>query len=223
MPYVGPEVIPKASMVLSQGSLSTSSQIINVPGGYTVGNIEVVINGVELQTGEYTATDGTTIDLGEAFPAGTDYKVKEYRSFNVANHYTKSESDGRYAQLSGANDFVSMPSVGGDPIVESGSNTDGEWTRWADGTQICRALATYDGITNTAGSLYKSNIESWIFPSAFTGTINEIACAGADVSATTIWVTSRADTSTLAFFQAHFPSSLSGTRTAVLSAIGLWK
>jgi hypothetical protein len=29
-----------------------------------------------------------------------------------------------------------MPQVGGDPIVESGSNADGEWTRWADGTQI---------------------------------------------------------------------------------------
>lgn len=24
----------------------------------------------------------------------------------------------------------------GDPVVESGSNSDGEWTRWADGTQI---------------------------------------------------------------------------------------
>ena len=31
--------------------------------------------------------------------------------------------------------FGSMPQVGGDPIVESGSNADGEWTRWADGTQ----------------------------------------------------------------------------------------
>ena len=34
--------------------------------------------------------------------------------------------------------FTAMPQVGGDPIVESGSNADGEWTRWADGTQICR-------------------------------------------------------------------------------------
>jgi hypothetical protein len=29
-----------------------------------------------------------------------------------------------------------MPQVGGDPIVESGSNADGEWTRWSDGTQV---------------------------------------------------------------------------------------
>jgi hypothetical protein len=32
--------------------------------------------------------------------------------------------------------FPYMPQVGGDPIVESGSNADGEFTRWADGTQI---------------------------------------------------------------------------------------
>ena len=32
--------------------------------------------------------------------------------------------------------FPDMPQVGGDPIVESGSNADGEWTRWADGTQV---------------------------------------------------------------------------------------
>ena len=31
---------------------------------------------------------------------------------------------------------TAMPQVGGDPIVESGSNADGEWTRWADGTQV---------------------------------------------------------------------------------------
>ncbi len=37
----------------------------------------------------------------------------------------------------GGPDFVGMPSVGGDPVVESGSNSDGEWARFADGTQHC--------------------------------------------------------------------------------------
>lgn len=31
-----------------------------------------------------------------------------------------------------------MPEVDSAPIVESGSNADGAWTRFADGTQICR-------------------------------------------------------------------------------------
>ncbi|MGQ7248292.1 hypothetical protein ACUN9Y_13275 [Halomonas sp. V046] len=46
-----------------------------------------------------------------------------------------SQADTRYAQLSGPNNFDTMPEVGGGPIVESDSNSDGAWTRWADGTQ----------------------------------------------------------------------------------------
>lgn len=34
-------------------------------------------------------------------------------------------------------DYDKMPSVAGDAVVENGSNSDGEWTRWADGTQTC--------------------------------------------------------------------------------------
>jgi hypothetical protein len=37
-----------------------------------------------------------------------------------------------------------MPTSGGDAVVESGSNTDGEWTRWADGTQVCTRNFTFN-------------------------------------------------------------------------------
>ena len=40
------------------------------------------------------------------------------------------------ASLSGAN-FTDMPNVDGVPIVESGSNSDGEFVRFGDGTQEC--------------------------------------------------------------------------------------
>jgi hypothetical protein len=59
--------------------------------------------------------------------------------------------------------FASMPQVGGDPIVESGSNADGEWTRWSDGTQIAST-------SNFAFSSVTSSAEwgdSWTFPIAF--------------------------------------------------------
>ncbi len=45
---------------------------------------------------------------------------------------------------------------GGDPVVESGSNSDGWWTRWADGTQHC----TRDRSVDTADVL-------WTFPVPF--------------------------------------------------------
>ncbi len=56
----------------------------------------------------------------------------------------------------GGPDFVGMPSVGGDPVVESGSNSDGEWVRWANGTQHC--------FTSRAGA---SNPHAWSYPLAF--------------------------------------------------------
>ena len=53
-------------------------------------------------------------------------------------------TDTQYAGLAGGADanFTTMPQVGGDPIVESGSNADGEWTRWADGGLECTSTSS---------------------------------------------------------------------------------
>ena len=84
----------------------------------------------------------------------------------------------QYAELSGDTpaNFTSMPQVGGDPIVESGSNSDGYWTRWSDGTQA--AWFTFDaGFTADAGSERSSGVHgsatfnndqyNWSYPASF--------------------------------------------------------
>jgi hypothetical protein len=54
-----------------------------------------------------------------------------------------SDISGKAAIAGGADaNFTTMPQVGGDPIVESGSNVDGDWTRWSDGTQIATAVVS---------------------------------------------------------------------------------
>jgi len=93
MAYIGTQPIPRASLILTQGTFSSEAQQFNIPGGYQPGNIFVYINGYRLQTNEYTASDGISVDLGEPFPAGTDYIVEEIRSFTIPNHYTKTEVD----------------------------------------------------------------------------------------------------------------------------------
>ena len=72
-------------------------------------------------------------------------------------------TDTQYAQLSGgaAANFTAIPQVGGDPLVESGSNADGEWTRWADGTQICTWEFTMSITSASINNIY------WTFPAAF--------------------------------------------------------
>ena len=57
--------------------------------------------------------------------------------------------------------FEAMPVSDGAPIVESGSNADGEWTRWSDGTQAVQMT----GITVTKGSGYSST--DVLFPQTF--------------------------------------------------------
>jgi hypothetical protein len=53
--------------------------------------------------------------------------------------------------------FEAMPVSDGDPVVESGSNADGEWTRWADGTQICTLQS----------EIVSSTEIMWTFPVSF--------------------------------------------------------
>ncbi|WP_209120899.1 hypothetical protein, partial [Parasedimentitalea maritima] len=89
-----------------------------------------------------------------------------------------SQADARYAQLSGANDFDTMPTVNGDPIVESDSNSDGNWTRWADGTQIVTSDQFFSGVSMTvsANGFFRSSTPEQTYPVAFaTGQAPEVS------------------------------------------------
>ncbi len=64
----------------------------------------------------------------------------------------------------GGPDFAGMPTVAGDPVVESGSNSDGEWTRWADGTQEDSIPVLLSDLANATGEI----VVPWNFPASFT-------------------------------------------------------
>lgn len=69
---------------------------------YTVGAIDVFLNGVKLISGtDFTATDGSTLTLTEAAAAGDELQVTAFGAFNVANTYTKAEVDGMKADRTG--------------------------------------------------------------------------------------------------------------------------
>ncbi|MFP7675559.1 DUF2793 domain-containing protein [Marivita sp. S0852] len=53
-------------------------------------------------------------------------------------------------------------------VIERGSNGDGDYVRFADGTQICTSgdIPT-GGITNPAGALFQSDHLAWTFPAPF--------------------------------------------------------
>jgi hypothetical protein len=80
-----------------------------------------------------------------------------------------------------------MPQVGGDPIVESGSNSDGEWTRWSDGTQILTGIGSGTSSGTSGSDLPLSFITNDYFITGHflgSGTLNPIIIKFENVTAT---------------------------------------
>lgn len=136
--YTGAEPIPKATRVRTFGTLGSATATIPVPATFTPGNIEVFVNGDYVQPTDYDDSDGNNVVMNETLPIGTDYIVMEARGFQQSGA----------ALLAGGSsaNFVTMPQVGGDPIVESGSNADGQWTKWSEGTAVISQNLTASGV-----------------------------------------------------------------------------
>jgi hypothetical protein len=169
MSYVGVQPVPRATRVRTFGALAAATNTIAIPGGFSPSNIEVFIDGLYVQPTDYNDLDGFNLVFITTLALGTEYVVMEARNFEVANHYTKQEiQDASF-------DFNTMPTVGGDPVVESGSNADGEWTRWADGTQLMQNIHTP---TSTFGTKTFQNT-SVSNPSSIQCTVYELDGSGA--------------------------------------------
>jgi hypothetical protein len=163
MSYVGTQPVPRATRVRTFGALATATNTIAIPGGFSPSNIEVFIDGLYVQPTDYNDLDGFNLVFITTLVIDTEYVVMEARNFEVANHYTKQEiQDASF-------DFNTMPTVGGDPVVENGSNADGEYTKFADGTQVCTIyeIVTNQAISGVYGSLYQGT-RLWTFPQVFT-------------------------------------------------------
>lgn len=110
-------------------------------------------------------------------------------------------------------------------IVESGSNTNGNWIKYSDGTMICwnRVVVTDQTISNAYGSLYQG-VRAFTFPQTFisapTGLCNEFKY-GNGASWGTINGTTTTDIACRGF---DIVSRATGTNCYIgWMAIGKWK
>jgi hypothetical protein len=100
MSYVGVQPVPRATRVRTFGTLVSASNTIAIPGGFSPSNIEVFINGRYVQPPDYNDSDGfNVVFISTTLALGTDYVVMEARTFEVANHYTKVESDAKFVEV----------------------------------------------------------------------------------------------------------------------------
>lgn len=93
--------------------------------GYTPGSIIVSLNGVVLGDADYTATSGNSIVLAVGAAAGDGLNVRAFSTFDIANVYTKSETDTLFAAKapSASPAFTGVVGIGANWTVEQ-SGTD---------------------------------------------------------------------------------------------------
>lgn len=108
-------------------------------------------------------------------------------------------------------------------IIERGSNSNGEYIRYADGTQICFGVGV--SVTQTSSGVMTSR---WLFPAAFYGTTYSVAislissldfaqCAGLP------WVQSKATSAAYVGFRGPSGTYLSGTTVQIdVVIVGRW-
>jgi hypothetical protein len=106
-------------------------------------------------------------------------------------------------------------------LIERASNANGDYVRWADGTQICVSPTFTADVTTTAGSGFRSATQTWTFPAAFSSTTGLNLSAAPQGNATTHWAGSRPLGTTSAEVVMHGWTSATGRTTRVM-ALGRW-
>lgn len=88
------------------------------------------------------------------------------------NDSKKIETTATGVTVTGATNSTVMPTFGGVAIVAKGSNSNGSYTKWADGTMICEATksTSQQNTGPSAGGYYHSNSGTWTYPVAFNAT-----------------------------------------------------
>ena len=85
MSYIGNEPIVSATRTITETTATAGQTVFNANGGYTVGYLDVFVNGAQLQTTDFTATDGSTITLVSGATAGDDVRLVAWGTFSTSN------------------------------------------------------------------------------------------------------------------------------------------
>lgn len=70
---------------------ANNQTVYTIPGGYTTGFVDVTINGSQLSSTDYTATNGTTVVLTEGAVVGDNVRITSYNPVSLADTYRKAE------------------------------------------------------------------------------------------------------------------------------------
>ena len=117
----------------------------------------------------------------------------------------------------------SVSESGGVPtgaVIERGSTANGDYVRFADGTQICTAALNAVACTTTEGTMFASNTDTWTFPVSFTpGSAPVISGSGGAASR---FMGFASPSETQVTYKVLSASSDAATHAPTAIAIGRW-
>ena len=110
-------------------------------------------------------------------------------------------------------------------IVESGSNSNGNWTKFADGTMICTVTKqTNDELTYPWGQLFRTGSTRWVYPVPFLTVPQISAFPASGASYTWVSIGQSASLNSGCDFGVFSADKRTGVKPFVsVTAIGRWK
>lgn len=107
--------------------------------------------------------------------------------------------------------------------IERGSNANGEYVRFADGTQICTysAVGAAGPIMTAEGAIWRSTEYAWTFPASFAATTH-LAPRGEVRTGAAAWSKTRVVSFSSASVMLFAANSNANSYTVDFSAIGRW-
>lgn len=190
----------------------------------------IIATGLANYQGEYSVS--TTYSKGQSTSVGTLYYTSKVdgnsnhavtdSAYWVANPINKKYDRGNI--LGAVSQTAGVPTGA---IIETGSNANGRYTKFADGTMICTSNLLGSGFINIPmGYLFRTPVVVWIFPATFSGDHEYIAKNGAETAGVGSCYVARGDGSSETLASASFyflrHSAVSAEPAGIFTAIGRW-
>lgn len=145
MSYIGNEPIVSASRTTYE-TLATAGQTI-FSASYTVGFLDVYLNGVKLLAADYTASNGTSVVLNSAAVENDSIVIVAYGTFSSANAVAKT------------GDTMTAPlTITGKPFFENGQTVTGDYSISAN----CNAMSAGPVTINSGVTVTIPVGSSWV-------------------------------------------------------------
>lgn len=93
MSYIGNSPVVQATRTVTEIVATAGQTVFNANGGYTVGFLDVFLNGAQLKSNDFTATNGTSVALVSAATLGDEITLVAWGTFSVASLSPAAVSD----------------------------------------------------------------------------------------------------------------------------------